>query len=92
MKLAKIRESFQDNTFALMYYNSEAKASLITAHIIYPTEVKINEDLTVWDAKRGNCIINGMQERDKFMVASSIKELKDNVPSHLQIKVAKKKL
>lgn len=92
MKLSEIREMYQDSTFALMYYDPDASGSKCTAHIIYPTEVKINEDLTVWDAKRGNCIINGMQERDKFMVASSIKELKDNVPSHLQIKVTKKKL
>ena len=52
MKLAQIRESFQDNTFAMMYYNPEAKDSLITAHIIHPKEVKIKEDLTVWDAKK----------------------------------------
>ena len=51
MKLAQIRESFQDNTFAMMYYNSEAKDSLITAHIIHPKEVKIKEDLNIISSK-----------------------------------------
>lgn len=97
MKLAQIRESFQDNIFALMYYNSEAKDSLITAHIIHPKEVKIKEDLTVWDAKKGTCIINGMQDKDHFIVASSIKELEDKVKKDypndiLKLKVKKKKL
>lgn len=92
MKLQEIRNTYGDKKIAISYYNSEAEGSLITSHIIHPKEVFIKDDLTVWDAKRGNCIINGMQERDKFMVASSIKELEDNVPSHLQIKVTKKKL
>lgn len=97
MNLSQIRDEFKDNTFALMYYNAEAKGSLITSHIIHPKEVNIKEDLTVWDAKKGTCIINAMKDKNHFQAALTIKELDEKVkkdyPSDiLKLKVKKKKL
>lgn len=77
MKLAEIRDLYQDNKFALTYYDSNGEGSLITAHIIYPTMVTIKEDLSVWRVADGNCMINGMKDKDQFHVADDLNTLSE---------------
>lgn len=78
MKLAEIRQQYQDKQFAMMYYDSNVEHdSLVNIHVIHPKEVTIRNDLTVWH--EGSCIINGMQDKDKFMVADSLKELDEKI-------------
>lgn len=97
MKLADIRQQYQDHSFAMMYYDSNVEqGSLVTAHVIHPKEVTIREDLTVWH--EGSCIINGMQDKDKFVVADNLKELDEKIKTSLpeinfkMMKRTKKKL